>query len=343
MRKLTLIISTILVAAFIIGCGGGDKGLTEQQDRAAKLFEDGDYDGAAIVYEHIYLNYPDSEAADEAMDGRKKSIAMSKLEEAQDLANRGREEEVKRLLLDAAEVFPDDVSINYGIGWIYFKIAERVLDQAMQYPPYMQPQIMLQAGAYMDLAKVRFERCIELDEEDFHGYKGMTIFHVTDGDIEKAMENVDNAIEKAVKDSDVIEMRSLKTQIYIQDNEMDKAKEEVDSLAVEYPENGEVYYIIAQYYISQDEPDSDKAIEALRSGVKKDFDDESVRGKMYALISLMLDEKKEYTEARDMMLKALEIDPAHPEYLGTYPVIFADYKIEELKNKDKEEKEEKEE
>ena len=108
------------------------------------------------------------------------------------------------------------------------------------------------------------------------------------------------------------------------------------------PENGEVYYIIAQYYVSQDEPDTEKVMEALRSGVKKDFEDESVKGKMYALLSLMLDEEKEYTEARDMMLKALEIDPAHPEYLGTYPLVYADYKIEELQNKDKEESEEKE-
>lgn len=342
MRKLYLIISIAIAAILLIGCGGGEKELTALQDRAAKLYEEGDYDGASIVYEHIYLNFPDDEAADNAMEERKKCEAMSKLARAQEMANTGREDEVVQLLLDAEEVFPDDVSINYGIGWTYFKIAESVLEQMGQYPPYMQPQVMLRASAYLDLAKVRFEKCIETDEDDFHGYKGMTIFYVSEGNIDEAMANVDIAIEKADKDSDVIEMRSLKTQIYMQDGEMEKAKAEVDSLAEEYPENGEVYYIIAQYYISQDKPDNEKTMEALRSGVKKDFEDESVRGKMYALLSLLLDEEKEYTEARDMMLKALEIDPAHPEYLGTYPIVYADYKIEELQNKAKEEMEEKE-
>ncbi len=342
MRKYYLIISIVVAAILLIGCGGGEKELTALQDRAAKLYEEGDYDGASIVYEHIYFTYPDNEAADVAMEERKKCEAMSKLARAQEMANTGREDEVVQLLLDAAKVFPDDVSINYGIGWTYFKMAEMVLDQMGQYPPYMQAQVMLRASAYLDLAKVRFEKCIETDEDDFHGYKGMTIFYVSDGDIEEAMANVDIAIEKADKDSDVIELRSLKTQIYMQDGEMEKAKAEVDSLAEEYPENGEVYYIIAQYYISQDKPDSEKTMEALRSGVKKDFEDESVKGKMYALLSLMLNEEKEYSEARDMMLKALEIDPAHPEYLGTYPIVYADYKIEELQNKAKEETEEKE-
>jgi len=332
MRKLYFTLPWILIAILILGCGGGDKELNALQDRASKLFDEGDYDGASIVYEHIYLTHPDSEAADEAMEYRKKCEAMSNLEEAQDLANTGREDEAVQLLLDAEGEYPDDVRINYGIGWTYFRMATMVMEQVKQYPPQMQSQIMLKATAYLDLAEVRFNRCLELDEEDFHGYKGLTVFHITAGDLEKALDNVDLALEKAEKDSDVIEMWSLKTQIYMQDGEMEKAKAEVDSLAEDYSESGEVYYVIAQYYMSQAEPDNAKAIETLRSGVNKDFEDESVKGKMYALLSLLLNEDREFSEARDMMLKALEIDPAHPEYLNTYPIVFVDYKIDELQN-----------
>lgn len=341
MRKLSVLI-LFLIGVTLLGCGNNDKKTAEMQSRAEGLFEDGKYEEAALVYENIYLNYPESEPGKSAIEERSKCLAMNNLKKAQELANTGRQDEVTSLLLEVAAVYPEDVAVNYGIGWTYFKMAEYVMDQAMQYPPAFQAQIMVKAGAYMDLAEVRFNKCVEIDKEDFHGYKGLTVFHFTQGENEEALENVNKAIECAEKDSDIIELRSLRMQIYMQDKETDKAKGEIDSLAEDYPDNGEIYYIIAQYYISKDKPDNDKAIETLKSGIKKDFEDVSVQAQMYALLSLLLNDKKEYSDARDMMLKALEIDPVNPDYLNTYPVVFTDYKIEEMKNEGKEDKKEEE-
>ena len=321
-KYLRLLICVMFVAVILAGCGGEDPAV-EIYDRAKAAFDNGEYEVVVDLCDEIILDYPESETFDKAKELRLDAKREELFDESKELANSGRFDKAGELLIELAKIAGDDVKSNYGIGWIYLQMANAFAAEAMSVHPAMRGELALMSGAYIELAKYRFERCVEIDENDSYGHKGMALYYYSTNDQDKALEEIDKAVENAPDDTEKISTRGLRATILAQKEDFDASKAEIDKLAEDFPDRGEVYLSLAEYHLRKDMTDFEKPLEAVNTGLEKEIEDEANKGRMLSLKAQLMAQTGDFDGAMEALKEALEIDPLNQSYLDTFTLVYA--------------------
>jgi len=321
-KYLRVSVCVALAAVGIAGCGGEDPAV-EIYDRAKAAFENGEYEVVDDLCDEIILDYPESETLKKAKELQLDAKREELFDESKDLANSGRFDEAGELLIELSKIAGDDAKANYGIGWIYLQMANAFAAEAMSVHPAMRGELALMSGAYIELAKYRFERCIEIDEDSSYGHKGMALYYFSTDDQDKALDEIDKAIENAPDDTEKISTRGLRATILAQKGDFDASKAEIDKLAEDFPDRGEVYLSLAEYHLRKDITDLKKPLEAVNTGLEKEIEDEATKGRMLSLKAQLMAQTGDFDGAMEALKAALEIDPLNQSYLDTFTLVYA--------------------
>lgn len=289
---------------------------------AANLASEGKYDEAAALYDRILTDYPSSAQAKAAGERRDWCEAKSKFVTARGLARAGRFDEAGEVLSEAVVLAPDDVEINYGIGWVYIQTALDYMTKASMTRGAAAGDYYLLGKAQAELARGRFERCLKLDPRHWAGYRGMAVYYLFLGEEEQALEAANNALKYSTKEEDVIAALRLKFQVYAGQKNAAETKKVVDELVSKYPDRGEVYVSLAEYYLRLDKPDEAEAVKALETGVSKQFEDVGTRNQMYLLLSQLKLRQRDYDGALAAVETALASDPFNGALTDQFTVAF---------------------
>lgn len=321
-KYLRLLFCVMFAAVVLAGCGGEDPAV-EIYDRAKAAFDNGEYEAVVDFCDEIILDYPESETFDKAKELRLDAKREELFDKSKELANSGRFDKAGELLIELAKIAGDDVKSNYGIGWIYLQMANAFAAEAMSVHPAMRGELALMSGAYIELAKYRFERCVEIDENDSYGHKGMALYYYSTNDQDKALEEIDKAVENAPDDTEKISTRGLRAAILAQKEDFDASKAEIDKLAEDFPDRGEVYLSLAEYHLRKDMTDFEKPLEAVNTGLEKEIEDEANKGRMLSLKAQLMAQTGDFDGAMEALKAALEIDPLNQSYLDTFTLVYA--------------------
>jgi tetratricopeptide (TPR) repeat protein len=311
-----------LAAVLVAGCGGKDPGVG-LYDRAKAAFDNEELEVANALCDEVIINHPESEVLDKVKELKLDCEREKLFKKSKELANSGRFDEAGELLLELAKIAGDDVKSNYGIGWIYLQMANAFATQTMSVHPSMRGELAAMSAAYLELAKYRFERCVEIDENDSYGRKGMALYYYSTDDQDKALEEIDKAIKNAPDDTEKISTRGLRATILAQKEDFEGSKAEIDKLAEDFPDRGEVYLSLAEYYLRKDIGDLGKPLEALNTGLEKDIEDDATRGRMLSLKGQIMAQNGDLDGAMEALKAALEIDPLNQTYTDTFTLVYA--------------------
>ncbi|NIT36541.1 MAG: tetratricopeptide repeat protein [candidate division Zixibacteria bacterium] len=321
--------STVAAAAvaFLVvmpsACGEKEDPAAVLKTRAEARYAEGKYDDAVRLYDKLSVDYPAYAAAEKVRDARKRAEAKGLFEVARKLARSGRDEEAEEALRDALALAPDDADVNYGVGWVYIETALRYRSRAQATKGPARGNYMAFADASADLARERFERSVKLSPEHWAGYRGMAVYHLYRGEYDEALEALADAQKYSKKPEDDVAVERLRVQVYVDQKKFAQAKEVIDRLVEKYPERGETYsalaeYYIGAYYVSRRESDVDEAIKALEVGVTKKFEDRATRNGAYSLLSRLRLSKGDYDGALSAAKAALADDPFNDLFAEQY-------------------------
>jgi len=325
-KYMRLLVCVMFAAVVLVGCGGEDPAVGIY-DRAKAAFDDGEYEVVVDLCDEIMLDYPESETLEDTKELRLDARRELLFEESKALANSGRFDEAGELLMELAKIAGDDVKANYGIGWIYLQMANAFASEMMSVHPAMRGELAMMSGAYIELAKYRFERCVEIDENDSYGHKGMALYYYSTDDQDKALEEIDKAIESAPDDTERISTRGLRATILAQKEDFEASKAEIDKLAEDFPDRGEVYLSLAEYHLRKDMTDFQKPLDAVNTGLEKEIEDEATKGRMLSLKAQLMAQTGDFDGAMEALKEALEIDPLNQSYIDTFALVYAQAEI----------------
>jgi tetratricopeptide (TPR) repeat protein len=321
--KIIRYLTAITLAAILVaGCGGKDPA-AGLYDRAKAAFDNEELEVANAICDDVIINYPESEVIDKVKELKLDCEREKLFKDSKELANSGRFDEAGELLLRLSKIAGDNVKSNYGIGWIYLQMANAFATQMMSVHPSMRGELAAMSAAYLELAKYRFERCVEIDENDSYGHKGMALYYYSTDDQDKALEEIDKAIKNAPDDTEKISTRGLRATILAQKEDFEGSKAEIDKLAEDFPDRGEVYLSLAEYYLRKDIGDLEKPLEALNTGLDKDIEDDATRGRMLSLKGQIMAQKGDLEGAMEPLKAALDIDPLNQTYMDTFTLVYA--------------------
>jgi tetratricopeptide (TPR) repeat protein len=318
----------LLIAA---GCEKKVEPGAELNARAQTLYADGDYESAVHLYDVLLAEYPTWSAENKVVEARKQARAKALFYTARKAARSGHYDEAGNALSEAFALAPDDVEVNYGIGWVYVEIAVQYQTKAQMTRGSSRVDYVLLADAHADLARQRFERSIELGSEHWAGYRGMAVYYMYSGDNEKAIEALAKADKYSTKGEDKIAVARLRIRAHVAQKNFDKAKETLDALLEKYPESGEAYFALGEYYLINEKPDPDEAMKAFEVGLTKDFEDEGTRNQMYVMVSRMRMRKGDFDGALAATNAALATDPFNDVFTDEYAVAWGAKKLSEKK------------
>jgi tetratricopeptide (TPR) repeat protein len=299
--------------------------------RAKVLYDEGDYDGAVQLYDALLAEYPAWAAENKVAETRNGARAKALFTAARKAARSGRYEDAGDALREAYTLAPDDAEVNYGIGWVYMEKAVQYQTKAQMMPGPGRADYILLADADAELARERFERSMELEPEYWGGYRGMAVYYMYSGDTDKAMEAVDKAEKYSKKAEDKIAAARLRIRAYIAKDDLTKAKEAIDRLVKEYPDSGETYFALGEYYLMQEKPDPEEATKAFEVGITKRFDDEGTQNQMYIMLSRLRMGKGDFDGALSATKAALANDPFNEVFTDEYAVAWGAKKLSERK------------
>jgi tetratricopeptide (TPR) repeat protein len=325
------------VAFFILVAAGCEKKTEPGADlnaRARALYADGDYDGAVRLYDVLLVEYPAWAAENKVAEARKRARAKDLFYVARKAARSGRYEEAGDALNEALALAPDDVEVNYGIGWVYVELALQYQTKAQMTSGPSRVDFALLSDAHADLARERFERSIELGPKHWAGYRGMAVYHMYRGENDEALEALAKAEKYSEKAEDKIAVARLRIRAYVAQKNFDKAKETLDALVEKYPANGEAYFALGEYYLLADKPDPDEAIKAFEVGLTKDFEDEGTRNQMYVMLSRLRMRNGDFDGALAAIKSALATDPFNGVFTDEYAVAWGAKKLSEKRKKE---------
>lgn len=335
MAKYALRLAAAAAVAFSIitmaGCGKKEDPGAELNARAKVLYADGDYDGAVRLYDVLLVEYPAWAADNKVAEARKQARAKALFYVARKAARSGRYDEAGDALDEALALAPDDAEVNYGVGWVYVEKAVQYQTKAQMTRGSSRVDYVLLADAHADLARERFERSIELGPEHWAGYRGMAVYYMYNGENDKALESLAKAEKYSRKAEDKIAVGRLRIRAYVAQKDFDKAKETLDALVEKYPDNGEAYFALGEYYLLGEKPDPEEAMKAFEVGLTKNFEDEGTRNQMYVMLSRFRMTKGDYDGAVAAVKSALATDPFNSLFTDEYAVAWGAKKLSEKK------------
>jgi tetratricopeptide (TPR) repeat protein len=326
----TLTIAALSLAALSLsGCGEKEDAGQQLKARAEDLFSKGEYAEATRVYDKLSLDYPEL-AADEGVAGRRKlAKARVLFEEARAAARTNRFDEAGEALTEALALAPDDAEINYGVGWVYIQRALEYQAQARVTRGGPQADYGLLADAHAELARERFERSIELDAKHWAGYRGMAVYYLYKGESEEALKSLAEADKYSDKPDEKITVGRLRFRAYAGEKKFDEAKIVLDGLIEKYPDYGEAYFALGEYYLLLPEQNFDEAAKAFEVGVTKKFEDSGTKGQMYVMSARLRIRDRKYDDALAAAKAALADDPFNEMFTDEYAVAWGAKKLSE--------------
>jgi len=291
--------------------------------RADRFYGEERYDDAAAVYEQVVTDYPSSPLAVEAGEKKKLSEAKSLFAEARMLARAGRYYEAGDLLSKATTLAPDDVEVNYGVGWIYFQLAvDNLASAQLSGGGRLTGDYLLLTKTYAELARQRFERCVALDAKHWAGYRGLALYHIFSQEYDEGLKDLATADKYSTKPEDKVAVGRMRVQAYIGKKDYAQAKATLDALLEKYPDRGDVYYSLAEYYLRQEKPDVAEAKKALEVGVGKTFDDPGTKNQLYGMLSRLRRDAKDYDGAVSAAADGLAGDPFNDSLVKQYTLAY---------------------
>jgi predicted Zn-dependent protease len=130
------------------------------------------------------------------------------------------------------------------------------------------------------------------------------------------------AAKYSVKDEDKVAVARLRFQAYAGQKLMAEAKQIVDALLKDYPNRGDVYMTLAEYYLRLTPPDVAEAAKALEVGVTKEFDDDGIKGQMYLTLSRLRLSQRDVAGALAAAESALATDPFNGAFTDQYALCY---------------------
>jgi tetratricopeptide (TPR) repeat protein len=327
--KTVTIVALSLAAFSLSGCGEKEDAGEQLKARAEELFSKGEYAEATRVYDKLFLDYP-AWAADEGVAGRRKlAKARALFEEARTAARTNRFDEAGEVLTEALALAPDDAEINYGVGWVYIQRALEYQAQARVTRGGPQGDYALLADAHAELARGRVERSTQLDAKHWAGYRGMAVYYLYKGESEEALKSLAEADKYSKTPDEKITVGRLRFRAYAGEKKFDDGKKVLDALIEKYPDYGEAYFALGEYYLLLPERDFDEAVKAFEVGVTKKFEDSGTKGQMYVMLSRLRIRDQKYEEALAAAKAALADDPFNEMFTDEYVVAWGAKKLSE--------------
>jgi tetratricopeptide (TPR) repeat protein len=333
MLSRTAALAAALVFIAAAGCGKKEDPAANLNARAEGLYTEGDYDGAARLYDELLSDYPAWAAVNDVAAAGNMAHAKVLFISARKEARSGRYEKAGEDLSEALALAPDDAEINYGVGWVYMELALQYQTKARMAAGPSRADYALLADAHADLARARFEHSIELDPKHWAGYRGLAVYFMYRGDNEKALGALADAEHYSVKPEDKIAVARLKVRAYAAEKEFDKAKTTLDELIKKYPESGEAYFALGEYYLVIDKADPAEAAKAFETGLTKKFEDEGTRNQMCVMLARMRLSQGDYDGALAATKTALAADPFNSVYTDEYALAWGAQKLSEKRQK----------
>lgn len=329
MLKTVTVAALSLVALSLTSCGEKEDAGKQLKARAEDLVAEEKYEEATRVYDKLFLDYPEW-AADEAVAGRRKlAHARALFEEARAAARANRFDEAGEALTEALALAPEDAEINYGVGWVYIQRALEYQAQARVTRGGAQGDYGLLADAHAELARERFERSTELNAKHWAGYRGMAVYYLYKGDSEEALKSLGEADKYSKKPEEKITVGRLRFRAYAGEKKFDEGKKVLDGLIEKYPDYGEAYFALGEYYLLLPEPNFDEAAKAFEVGVTKKFEDTSTKGQMYVMLARLRIRDRKYDDALAAAKAALADDPFNDMFTEEFAVAWGAKKLSE--------------
>jgi tetratricopeptide (TPR) repeat protein len=318
----------LALAAFgFSGCGEKKDPGEELKARAEALFAKEEYGEASRAYDRLFVDYPAWAANAEVAKRRDLAQAKALFAEARTAARANRFDEAGEALTEALALAPDDAEINYGVGWVYIQRALEYQGQARLTRGGTQADFGLLADAHAELARERFERSVALDGKHWAGYRGMAVYHLYKGENEEALKALAEADKYSKKPDDKITVGRLRFRAYAAASKLEEGKKTLDALLQEYPDYGEAYFALGEYYLLLPEPDYKEAAQAFEVGVSKKFEDPGTRGQMYAMLSRLRMQERDFDGAVAATKAALADDPFNEMFTDEYAVAWGASKL----------------
>jgi tetratricopeptide (TPR) repeat protein len=326
LRAATAFVAALAALTFA-GCGKKEVPGEQLKARADGLFAHGEYEKAARVYDALFVDYP--EWAADAKTGEARDLAQAKalFAKARAAARANRFDEAGDILTEALSLAPNDAEINYGIGWIYIQTALEYQAKAQVTRGGAQADYGLLADAHAELARERFERSIELDGRHWAGYRGMAVYHLYKGENDEALASLADADKYSKTAEDKITVGRLRFRAYVAESKPEEGKKALDVLIEKYPEQGEAYFALGEYYLLLPKPDTAEAAKAFEVGVTKKFEDPGTRGQMYVMLSRLRIREGDYDGAWAAAKAALADDPFNGMFMDEYAVAWGAKKL----------------
>lgn len=315
------------------GCGKKENHAADLSARAEALFTEGNYDGAARLYDELLSDYPAWAAENDVAAAGNLAHAKVLFAAARKEARSGRYEKAGENLSKALALAPDDAEVNYGVGWVYMELALQYQTKARMASGPSRADYALLADAHADLARARFERSVELDPKHWAGYRGLGVYFMYRGDSKQALEALADAEHYSVKPEDKIAVARLKVRAYAAEKKFDEAKRTLDELIQKYPESGEAYFALGEYYLLIDKADPAEAAKAFETGLTKKFEDEGTRNQMCVMLARMRLSQGDYDGALTATKKALAADPFNSAFTDEYALAWGAKKLSEKRQK----------
>ena len=289
---------------------------------AKNLFAAEKYADAEAKYATIAVDYPTSPLAKDAAKQRDLCRAKELFLDARNLAREGRNDEAGQKLADAVRLAPDDVEVNYGVGWVYMQLAIDHLTRAASTGGQVQGDYVALAKAHAELAKGRFQRCLELNPKHWGGHRGMALYYIFNRQEDEALKALAEADKYSVKDEDKVAVARLRFQALAGEKKMEDAKKIVDEMLKNFPDRGDVYMSLAEYYLRAEPPNVAEATKALEVGVTKKFDDAGTKNQMYLMLSRLRLSQRDFDGALTAAESALAQDPFNPMFTDQYTLCY---------------------
>jgi tetratricopeptide (TPR) repeat protein len=317
------------LALFAAACGPEKDPGAELKARADELFAAENYEAAARLYQRILDDYPEWAEENGVAEAHKKAEAKSYFTAARKYARSGRQDLASDALDKAYELLPGDVEVVYGVGWVYIEKALEYRNKAAMTSGAGRADYGLLAEAHAELAREKFEKCVELDATHWGGHRGLAVYYLFGGENDKALEALAEAEKCSKKDDDKINVARLRFRAYAAKNDFDEGKKVLDELIEEYPNRGEVYFALGEYYLLLEKPNIEEAKNAFETGVTKEFEDSGTRNQMYIMLSRLRMREGDYEGAASAVKAALDDDPFNEIFTDEYAVAWGTKKLAE--------------
>jgi tetratricopeptide (TPR) repeat protein len=326
MRKyflpITVYISILILFVNLTGCSKSEEELAREKFELGLQYKDAEqYFTASEIFEEIEISYPDYKEMENLKKEKKECLVEGYFQEAKDYIKEQKVDKALENIEKLLELDPDNIEGNYSVGFLYFQMAYNYAVM-MQTPGVTSSDIgYLSAGVdtLMDLALMRFEKCLEIDDKHYAGHKGMGHYYTFQGDAEKAIEEMKLAVKYAEDEERKAVCRDALAQVYLNIGEIESAKSTIKTNLEEYPDRGDTYLTYANILYAVGE--LDKAIENSQKGLDLDFDIKYSNTQLYATLSLLYMKKKDYESAKNSIIKAIQSDPGNQDYIDQYSSI----------------------